>query len=85
MASMSSLGVAVGGEGHRLGGEDAPELERAAHELVPRRVGQLQAFHERPQHLEAGALAPRGHDRPGSVPRRDEAQRLEASRATRAG
>ena len=37
MASMSSSVVALGGQGHGLDRQDAPQLERAAHELVPRR------------------------------------------------
>ena len=69
--------VALGGEGRRLGGEDAPQLQRAAHQLVPRGVGQLEALDQRPEHLEPGPLAPRRHDRAGAVPRRHEAEGLE--------
>ncbi len=72
------FGVTLGRERHGLGGKDAPNLERAAHEIVPRRVRHLETADERSERLEAGPFAPRGDDGAGPVAGRDEAERLEA-------
>ena len=75
---LAAEAAALAAERHGLGREDAADLERAPHELVPRRVRELQPLHERPEHLEPGALLPRGDHVAGAVAGRDETQRLQA-------